>query len=96
MILHILNKSPGKCSAFQDMLNAVAKNDAIILIEDAVITSLSPASEALVNKGVPIYALEADIIARGLSDKTNTAIQVVDDKDFVNLCCAYSKTVSWF
>lgn len=95
MNLHILNQSPSKSSAMQDMLNAVTPEDAIILIEDGVIASQHPEISNASTKTV-IYALEADLLARGLTELADSNITIATDDDFVRLCCKYTKTISWF
>ena len=78
-----------------DMLSAATSEDAIILIEDGVIASQHPEIRNAATE-TPIYALEADLLARGLTELTGDDIIIASDDDFVKLCCKYSKTVSWF
>lgn len=96
MTLHILNQSSGHSGTIENMIRTVTANDAVILIEDGVYTSLPPHSDSIIKCGVPVFVLDADVKARGLTDKVHPEFQIVDDHGFVNLCCQYSKTVSWF
>ena len=51
---------------------------------------------------IPIYALQLDLIARGLESKVVTSIDeqprvtIITDATFVDLCCQYKRTISWF
>ena len=78
------------------MLNAVSECDACILIEDGVLAATQSTSEAFKDIPVPVHVLEADLLARGLSGRINEKFIIVNDDQFVQLCCEYSKTVSWF
>jgi sulfur relay protein TusB/DsrH len=78
------------------MLNARSEGDACILIEDGVLAATHSASAALKESAMPMYVLEADHNARGLSGRISEDFIVVNDDEFVQLCCKYTKTVSWF
>ena len=96
MTLHLLNKSPQHMAVVTRMLAATSPGDRILLIEDAVYHAL-PRTEALIAElsAVEIYALKADLCARGIDDKARAEIHIVDDKGFVRLSCEADKVVSW-
>lgn len=78
------------------MLKAVSKGDACILIEDGVLAATQSSSDTLKKISAPVHVLEADLLARGLSGRVSKDLIIVNDDEFVQLCCEYSKTVSWF
>ncbi len=94
--LHIINKAASNQQLYIDCLDCLHEDDAIILIESAVYTAYDHERTILNNLNVPIYALKTDVQARGLLDKSNDKIPLIDDNEFVELCCQYQKSVSWF
>ncbi|MGL6162099.1 sulfurtransferase complex subunit TusB [Microbulbifer sp.] len=92
MTLHIVSKSPYSSSALTDCIGSFAEGDALLLIEDGVYALSGPASEKIAVS--PVYCLEADTDARGLSIPEN--IQAIDDARWVSLCTEHNPVVSWF
>lgn len=91
MILHILTQSPAT-ESFRHCLSALAKNDAVLLIQNAV---YAETDKDLANAGVKnIYALTADRQARGLNTDPE-GIELIDYAGFVALTLEYDKTVTW-
>ncbi|GAA4355955.1 sulfurtransferase complex subunit TusB [Kangiella marina] len=81
--LYILNNP----KLFDQCRSAMSENDAMLLIENAVIVSRQlPAIE----HG---FVLEEDLIARGLAQDTDWT--KVSYKGFVELTLEYDKSVSW-
>lgn len=70
-----------------------AENDSILLIEDGV---YAVTDQQLANTRLTVYALQADIEARGLSKKMPDTITVIDDAAFVELSIKHNKVVSWY
>ncbi len=95
MILHTINKSP-QHSAISACLRIIGKGSAILLIEDGVYAAISPSPFHNQLCDLKIYALEADIKARGLSDKVLPGIETVDYQGFVALTAQYDSVQSWF
>jgi len=94
MILHTVNKSP-RNSTLQSCLRVAAKDSAILLIEDGVYAALAGTElEGLGDHKV--YALTADVKARGLLDKLSTQIILVDYAGFVALVEQYDCVQSWY
>lgn len=81
--LYILNK-PSLLSQCQSVMGS---EDGLILIEDAVVIT------AQEKANTHYYALEEDLIARGL--KPNDDWNIKDYEGFVELTLDYDKTVSW-
>jgi tRNA 2-thiouridine synthesizing protein B len=94
--LHIINKSASDSQLYRDCLDSLHKDDAIILIESAVYTACESGQNTLGEAQVPVYALKTDIQARGVLDKIHHQIEIIDDAEFVTLCCNHQKSVSWF
>jgi len=99
-VLHIVNKSPYDRNSFETCLRLALPGSAILLIEDGVYAARRPSSaaeklqQALGNH--PLYALQADLQARGLgAESLVDGIQLVDYDGFVKLTTEYDKTQSW-
>lgn len=98
--LHIVNKSPEQPSIISRCLKFSSKNDSLLLIEDGVYFALhSTINTQLSNfevKNIKIYALEEDLIARGISDKTHNSIKTVSYDGFVELTASHNNSTSWY
>jgi len=98
MALHTLNQPPGNIECLKRCLSALSEGDALLLIEDGVLASL-PAYAAhydQIQVKISLYALQADLDARGLNDLKDNRFMVVDDGGFVDLACEHDKVVSWY
>lgn len=95
--LHTVNKSPFAHQALASCLRACQTGDAILLLEDGVIGAL-PHSLILQEsaRDIDIYALEADLLARGLLSRISPNIQVISYDDFVALACTHKNSISWY
>lgn len=96
-VLHILSHSPFADSRLSSCLRVLSKGDAVLLSGDAVY-ALQPASTTLLalqgmTAGVSLYALQEDLLARGLALPERA--QAVDYPAFVQLCADYDKVNSW-
>lgn len=69
--------------------------DALILIENGVyaISKYSTSEYLSAEDRAPVFAVEADVLARGMSTDEN--IELVDYAGFVRLCTLYDKVVTW-
>ena len=99
-ILHIVNKSPYDRNSLDSCLRLALPGSAILLIEDGVYAARKPSSaadklqQALENH--PLYALQADLEARGIAaESLIDGIQLVDYDGFVKLTTEYDKSQSW-
>ena len=99
-VLHIVNKSPYDRNSLETCLRLALPGSAILLIEDGVYAARKPSSaadkllQALGNH--PLYALQADLQARGLAAESLVdGVQLVDYDGFVKLTTEYDRTQSW-
>lgn len=96
-MLHIVNKSPYTKSSLESCVRVAQSGDPIILIEDAVLGLNQAGKAAEIVKGAQkdheIYALSADIKARGL-DKLVDGVKVIDYSGFVELVENH-RTMTW-
>jgi tRNA 2-thiouridine synthesizing protein B len=97
-MLHIVNQAPFNRSCLADCLRVCEAQAALILIEDGVYAARADGewAQRIFAKIDKVYALDADIAARGLTGKTAANIIGVDYAEFVQLCCEYSSTHSWY
>ena len=101
MILHTLNKSPFSHSLLRECLAVMGSDHSLLLLEDGVYGALktSPLATALQDRHrtTPVYALEADLQARGLAAETLLpCVKPVSYSDFVRLASEHSSVQSWF
>ena len=98
-MLHIVNKSPFEKNSLQSAISCAKDGSSILLIEDGVYGVLpnSAVSEDVKSAmgSMKVYALEADVKARGIADKVLDGIQLVDYNGFVDLTCDNDKVQSW-
>ena len=98
--LHIVNRSPDHPSAMDRCLKFAAKNDSLLLIEDGVYFALP----SILSKIMPtvdlsqitIYALEEDLLARGIFKQVSANIKNVTYDGFVELTATHNKSSSWY
>ena len=84
--LHIINK----VSALPACLSVAGADDALLLIEDGVYAGTKARSPQR-----PLYALAADVGARGLTERLGLSVQVISDAEFVQLAADHQPIVSW-
>ncbi len=98
MLLHILNKSPYRQQALKSCAEFCTADDALILIEDGVYAINHPDLALIHGMGTQIFAIEADVKARGLTTLSTSAsdqYELVNYDRFVALCVEYPKQKSW-
>ena len=87
-MLYTVNKSPLMFGNLKSVLGIAPADDPILLYEDGVYAAArGTASEELVRQALedhPVYALDADLEARGLTALID-GIQVIDYDGFVEL-----------
>lgn len=99
-MLHILRHSPGSETRFASCLRGLGAQQSLLLIEDAVY-GLLPRSRTLnslliLPGSVRLYAMEADVLARGLAlDDLPDRVKIISYADMVKLCVDHKKVVSW-
>ena len=96
-MLHIVNKSPFTHGNLKTCLTFAGKDDPILLIEDGIYGAMAgTVVEGMMKEAVagrPVYALEADLKARGV-DKLMDGIKVCDYAGFVDLVAEH-RPQSW-
>ena len=96
-MLHTVNKSPFATSRLEDCLRFVENGDSILLYEDGVFGAMAGSKVEAAVKGVmqkaSVYALSADVKARGLT-KLIDGVKTVDYAGFVDLTAA-DKVNNW-
>jgi tRNA 2-thiouridine synthesizing protein B len=99
-VLHIVNKSPFERNSLDTCLRLAKADSAILLIEDGIYAARKNTAaadklqQALGNH--PVYALTADLQARGVNtDDIIDGISLVDYDGFVKLTTEYDKSQSW-
>lgn len=87
-MLYTINKSPLMFGNLKSVLRVAPEGDPILLYEDGVYAAVKgAASEGLVSQALgshPVYALKADLDARGLTSLAD-GIEVIDYDGFVEL-----------
>ncbi|HKI74908.1 MAG TPA: sulfurtransferase complex subunit TusB [Pseudomonadales bacterium] len=95
MILHTVNKSPFTTRALAECLRFIVPGDSILLLEDGVYAASKSGPTALIDVDTPVYAIKADVDARGLSRHLVDTVQVVDYDGFVRLCTDHDVIKNW-
>jgi len=97
MLLHLLNKSP-EHAALQRCTGFIRRGDCLVLLEDGVYCATSNAGAALrelIKRGIPLYAVSADVEARGLSARLGPDIKLINYEELVALSIQYTKSKRW-
>lgn len=94
MILHTVNKSPHTTRAMASCLEFSRQEDGIVLLEDGVYAAVAGASSTLAERP-RVYAIRADVLARGLSGRLTDAVEVIDYAGFVKLCVEFPVVKNW-
>jgi tRNA 2-thiouridine synthesizing protein B len=98
-MLHTVNKSPFVCGTLESCLGHLREGHAVLLIEDGVYgatagTRIQPRLlEAM--KSCTVYALQADVEARGLQGRLIEGVVTVDYGGFVELAVRCETVQSW-
>jgi len=98
--LHTVNRSPHAAPALASCLRVALPGHGILLIEDGVYAAVAADAHSAALRDalarVAVYALGADLAARGIAASALLdAVQVVDYEGFVDLACRYDKVLSW-
>lgn len=98
-MLHIVNKSPAQTRALASCLRLAKDGQALLLTEDGVYaaTASGAASSGLAAalSRLQVYALKADVDARGMAGKLVDGVKTVDYGGFVDLVAEHSTNQSW-
>ncbi len=101
MILHTVNKSPFQQTTLASCLRLIAPGDVLLLIEDGVYGATPGHSQEadvskLTERNIRVYALENDILARGLTYHLLSAVSLATFDEFVSLSVTADKVHSWY
>lgn len=95
-MLHILAHSPyADAALFTRLCNTIEAGDTLLLIEDGVLGVCGEAASALGSFQGQVFALAADVEARGLTAKVDPMIGQVDMPGFVRLSAEHATSISW-
>nr|WP_281268356.1 sulfurtransferase complex subunit TusB [Arenicella xantha] len=97
--MYTINQSWHRMTWLFEQVAFANKGDAILLIEDGVLTidsSTTLASFAAKSQaaGIAVFALREDAIARGVGEPIN-GIELIDVDGFVSLVAEHDKHVAW-
>lgn len=94
MILHTVNKNK---DCLHNCIEVLNDGDAILLIEDGVYAATSVNKDVWENipASVSLFALENDLLSRGVSEKLLSRFESISSTRFVDLSCTYDKVISW-
>lgn len=96
MILHTVNKSPFRTDCLRNCLRFIGDGDAVLLLEDGVYGASQGVETGLdARPDLPVYAIAADVAARGLADRIRDRVRVIDYDGFVELCTQYAIVKNW-
>ncbi|MDP2225890.1 MAG: sulfurtransferase complex subunit TusB [Moraxellaceae bacterium] len=90
-ILHILSAAPARTDVLTALQRMLGRADAILLTGDGVYLPVQ--QPATFN--VPLFALERDVRARGLSAQWPADVPLIDHPEYVDLCVRYEKSMNW-
>ncbi|HJV97412.1 MAG TPA: sulfurtransferase complex subunit TusB [Albitalea sp.] len=98
-MLHIVNKSPTQTRTLESCLRLAQAGHALLLIEDGVYaaTTRSPAAGAVREAAarLKVYALQADLDARGVAGALLEGVTPIDYGGFVDLVAEHPNNQSW-
>ena len=91
--LHTINTQ--QTEAIRHCTACCTSKDAILFFADGVVhTLLQKEMAALQQKGIALYALSDDLIARGLSTDSSL-VQAINYDRWVDLTASYKNSVNW-
>ncbi len=91
--LHLLNQSSSH-AAFSECLAALGSAGSLLLLDDAVLELQRDTSPLWALEGVKLYALDADLDARGVSP--TKPITSINYSEFVTLTAQHCPVISWY
>ncbi|QJC37841.1 sulfurtransferase complex subunit TusB [Enterobacteriaceae endosymbiont of Donacia bicoloricornis] len=99
-MLYTLFNSPSSCN-FSLLLNYLNQNDDLLLIQDGVIAGLKNSifmeeiTKVKQKMKILIFAINNDILARGLDVNISKKVVRIDYIEFVNLVIKNKKQIIW-
>jgi tRNA 2-thiouridine synthesizing protein B len=99
MLLHTVSKSPDNSSALASALRSALPGCHLLLIEDGVYCAAAgtrAVAQLLAKPEIHCYVLREDVMARGLQERLDPAIELVGYDDFVRLSTQCHAVQSWY
>ncbi len=93
-MLHTLNKSP-VAADLTTLCLFMGDGDDLVLLQDGVLCAVNGARLLDVLPAAQVYALAADVEARGLSAHISPAIRLLDYTEFVTLSEKHTQQMAW-
>lgn len=95
-MLYTLSHSPARCN-LSGLLRLMVKDDVLILIQDGVLAGLDGSFhyELLCSIPISIYALQDDLVARGLIGYLSQKIMLIGYNYFVELTEYNYRQMAW-
>lgn len=95
MILHTVNKSPLHHRALGSCLQFFSAGDALVLLEDGVYAGITGVDCGLDQFSGDVFAIAADVEARGLASRMSEHLKLISYGDFVELCTDFGSIKNW-
>jgi tRNA 2-thiouridine synthesizing protein B len=92
--LHLVNKST-MSGAFGRCLSLAGDGDAVFLVEDGVYCGLRATLSRYTLPDVRLFALQSDVVARGIETKIHEPVRIVTHEMFVELVATHQPIVTW-
>ncbi|GLR07863.1 sulfurtransferase complex subunit TusB [Mixta theicola] len=95
-MLHTLMSSPFQCDYYL-LLRMLQPDDDLLLMQDGVLAGLqnNRLLPQLLQSPARLWALEEDVVARGLTAQISSKITVIDYNDFVMLTVKQQQQMPW-
>ncbi|WP_341937112.1 sulfurtransferase complex subunit TusB [Marinimicrobium sp. C2-29] len=100
--LHTVNKSPFEHQTLASCARVCLDGDCVLLLEDGVYGALAARAptcadlNGLLQRGIAIFALEDDVVARGLTGQLLDTVTLTDYQGFVKLSLEHQTIQSWY
>lgn len=90
-MLHIIKS----LHSLERVIGLDASYDAILLVEDAIYAAIPEHKMHNMLGDIKVYALDADVMARGCTVKISKATKIIGYDGFVELTEQHSNVVTW-
>ncbi len=98
MLLHLVSASPHRSSALANCLRRALPGASLLLIQDGVYAAVAASPEVadILAAELRCHALGDDARARGVEDKLDSRVELVDYRRFVELSVDCHAVQSWY
>ncbi|WP_095499736.1 sulfurtransferase complex subunit TusB [Paraferrimonas haliotis] len=94
MILHRINTAHTESNGLDVCLTYLNDNDTLVLAQNAVVCACMPSLKQRLS-GLSVKIMSDDLSARGLQHKLTIDAELIDDRQFVELCASHNKVITW-